>query len=900
MTTQSTQSKDETPSFDNTTSTTTTTTTTTATTALSQAPSHILQDGRFVILPDPSPLERRRYVERSIARHGLLQKYMKTDDKEKDGENNNETTTTTTQGLDGKDAGETAKQTDDKGGATKSEEEDGDDGKSSSQAPAKVHPLVLASARLGNDGINELNRSINLSTLVQTGEYFSMSNIVADSALEMAMTEAATAAAADSSKGTTGSTEASKSGGGDGGSTSASESTKTGSTATGAAAKAAATAGSVPTAKNDDMHQSQRIAAAYILKRKYAHFRQSAGQLQQHCERLKSAIVAEHRPLNRLRQLRTHWRLVAPEHGTRAAPHATRPTEVLAVDVDLYHHSSLSSSLVAGATASSVQAPTPQQHQPGRLARRVPRYATVELKSNYRVDLDTTQWKKKMKMEDTGNTETKASLNNKKKESTTTTDDNDVAMKNAGDEATEEKRSQDDGKNSSKDKNNSMNKDDDVIDEDYSETALWTRAEPFSIADPTLGKIDADFDPSKVAMLTLEFAIEKPSTGFCISACLQPLFAMENTTTTTNPVDNTTNQDTTHLDAKAAADTQVLVALQHSLFCSKMFDSIRREVASDTKEVGQVRTMASQSERSTIWVSSQNELQFLPTPGAMVKGDLDLRQPVSVVHCHEGEVMVQLDCEYTLRIKLVEAANDKYSPQEERGANGAGESGQAQKDADASGAHTRSQLLALCRSLMLYAQEIFHAHSLHQDKLRKEEEKERESTPTSGFALKRKDREETSPRILQSCICLGSKILMERRIRQTLESVQVWLASNLEALSNSGSTDVTISTQQQKPRRLHTEWLSLSALDPHAQFTTQLTGTNWYVDVHLYGDRLTVTSFQPPPPLLLQQQRHASSNNIHDHHTDALDHYRKVDFHSDMEFELFLKRALRRQLQQST
>ncbi|KAL7559019.1 hypothetical protein ACA910_016364 [Epithemia clementina (nom. ined.)] len=185
-------------------------------------------------------------------------------------------------------------------------------------------------------------------------------------------------------------------------------------------------------------------------------------------------------------------------------------------------------------------------------------------------------------------------------------------------------------------------------DEGYSEKALWTRAEPFAMADPmlgkidmadpTLGKIDADFDPTKVAMLTLEFAIEKPSTGFCSSACLQPF------------VVGTSNPDETN-----ASDSRVLVALQHSLFCSKVFDSIRREVASDTEEVGQVRTIASQSERATLWIYSKNEQLFLPPPGSMVKGDLGLGQPVAVVHCHEGEVMVQLDCEFTLRIKLVEA-----------------------------------------------------------------------------------------------------------------------------------------------------------------------------------------------------------------------------------------------------
>eukprot|EP00537_Pseudo-nitzschia_pungens_P001830 CAMPEP_0172373694 /NCGR_PEP_ID=MMETSP1060-20121228/52874_1 /TAXON_ID=37318 /ORGANISM="Pseudo-nitzschia pungens, Strain cf. cingulata" /LENGTH=144 /DNA_ID=CAMNT_0013100099 /DNA_START=208 /DNA_END=639 /DNA_ORIENTATION=+ len=39
-------------------------------------PSHILEDGRLIYLPTPNALERTRFFERSIARHGLLQADM--------------------------------------------------------------------------------------------------------------------------------------------------------------------------------------------------------------------------------------------------------------------------------------------------------------------------------------------------------------------------------------------------------------------------------------------------------------------------------------------------------------------------------------------------------------------------------------------------------------------------------------------------------------------------------------------------------------------------------------------------------------------------------------------------------------------------------------------------------
>ena len=106
-------------------------------------PSHILEDGRFIYLPPPNDGERSRFFERSIARHVLLQADMaetqtetKTEDKEKD--------------------------------------KDDDDDKT---AP-KIHPLAVASARLQANGLAELNRAINLSQLVTTGEYFGLTNIV--------------------------------------------------------------------------------------------------------------------------------------------------------------------------------------------------------------------------------------------------------------------------------------------------------------------------------------------------------------------------------------------------------------------------------------------------------------------------------------------------------------------------------------------------------------------------------------------------------------------------------------------------------------------------------------------------------------------------------------------------
>uniref|UniRef100_A0A6U3DUA1 Mediator of RNA polymerase II transcription subunit 17 n=1 Tax=Entomoneis paludosa TaxID=265537 RepID=A0A6U3DUA1_9STRA len=307
-----------------------------------------------------------------------------------------------------------------------------------------------------------------------------------------------------------------------------------------------------------------------------------------------------------------------------------------------------------------------------------------------------------------------------------------------------------------------------------------------------------------------------------------------------------------------------------------MFDAIRREVASDTEEVGQVRTTASAVERATLWVSTsgsahnqQEQQQFLPTPGAMVRGDLGLGQGIAVIHCHEGEVMIQLDSEYTLRIKLVEAARKGEDHKS---------SLQNNDTAGSSGGHTPAQLLVLCRALMLHAQEIYHAHSLRQDEARqREEEAEQAKQATSSFALRRKARQATSPRILQKCTCLGSKMLMERRVRGTLKQVQEWMKQSL----------LPSMPQMTEPIRLQVQWLPLSALDSHAQFTVSLVTANddnhhclWYVDVHLTGEKLSVTSFSSAAPAW----------------SSSAAEYRKVDFYSEQELQLFLQHAIRNQL----
>ena len=229
--------------------------TNTANISLSIPPSHCLEDGRFVFLPPPNAAERSNFFERSIDRHGLLQSDMTTTDQH---------------------AQKKIREGD------KDRDDDKDDGitNNDDKTRVKVHPLAVASARLQSNGLNELNRAINLATLVSTGDFFSYTNVVDPSF----------------------------------------ESDATGTMTTNSDRKLRT---------NDSAEATtERTEALFSLKRKRAQFEKASQVLQRHERRIWAGIQAQHVIDRRLFQLRQQWRLVAPEHGTRARLHAARTNEV--------------------------------------------------------------------------------------------------------------------------------------------------------------------------------------------------------------------------------------------------------------------------------------------------------------------------------------------------------------------------------------------------------------------------------------------------------------------------------------------------------------------------------------------------------------------------------------------
>lgn len=678
------------------------------------APSHILEDGRFVYLPPPNVVEKSRYFERSIARHGLLEADMTKEQQQ------SSTTTPAT----------TADTTDPTSVNSQQPQQDED------KTAPKVHPLAVASAKLQASGLAELNRAINLAQLVSTGEYFGLSNVI-DPTLEGRGTNQSSA-------------EESKSG----------------------------------TGASVSMQQVDAVKSTFVLKRKRSQFQKATVVLARHEKRLKAAIQAQSVLDRRLFQLRQQWRLVAPEHGTRARLHAARPTEVVAIDVDVYDRDRVGGGNQALKGSSLGQ----RQTLAGRLASRVPRFATIELKDDFKV-VD---------------------------ENTKSTNEENGELDMEVDEVSESKFEEK------------------GIDQDL---AKFTRAEPFAVADPTLGRVVENFDPSKVPMLNLQLDIQKSSTGFLQSCCLEPMTTL-----------GVARGETTEY----SQDEELLVTLQHSLFCASLFESIRSELDPPSDQNPTQFSPLQRNLPTVAWLSCESEQNFLPPPNRLVGGRYGLT-PLSVVHCHEGEVKVQLDSEYTLGIKLVEANVETEQTTTNPPTLSESDIHNNKSTADVSGSQTPKQLHALCRSLLLHAQDVYHRHSLYLREREKQKALEEKAKGEEPRGLARITKEDIPDKawILQSCVSLGAKMLFEKRVRKTLIRLSTWL-------------------KHRTHEKLEVDWLALSVFELESHFT--LAFRHLVLDVNIARDGMTVTRI------------------------DEEGSHRKTHFHSEQEFEIFTRMELQRQL----
>ena len=535
--------------------------------------------------------------------------------------------------------------------------------------------------------------------------------------------------------------------------------------------------------------------------------------------------------------------------------------QVIAVDVDVYDRDR-----VHGGNQALMGGNRSKIGLAGRLASRVPRFATIELRDTYRVPE-----RKEDNDENETNDDDKKSDNDDAANNTKKSPTRDVEMKDAEEEDTE--KNEKENKTNNLDTNNKSDGDvvmrDSTLEEnnvdkqaffdskdakDESHAAKWTRAEPFAVADPTLGRVIENFDPSKIPMLNLQLEIQKSSTGFLQSACLEPM-----TTISKDNNENTNNKNGPEDSSIHNNDEDLLISLQHSLFCANLFESMRSELDPDSSSAtttgggrngpNSFSARRPRTAQNMAWLASESEENFVAPPSYLVGKNAGRGLgALSVVHCHDGEVKVQLDSEYQLCLKLIEA-NAEQSVQSKS------QSQKTKQQDVCSGSQSPAQLHAFCRALLLYAQDVYHRHSLYlheREKKMRQDELAKGDAPRGLARIKKEDLPEKA-RILQSCVSLGAKMLFEQRIRKAMSRVSKWLQTKYE-------------------ERFTVEWLALSMFDLHSKFT--ICCRQLVVDGIVSRDTLTMTKV-----------------------TDDTEDYRKVHFRTEIEFELYLKLELKRQMQ---
>ena len=255
------------------------------------------------------------------------------------------------------------------------------------------------------------------------------------------------------------------------------------------------------------------------------------------------------------------------------------------------------------------------------------------------------------------------------------------------------------------------------------------------------------------------------------------------------------------------------------------------------------RTAASSTAVGAAWLAGGTDRTFLPAPTRMdgaASTEGGLGGTICVVHCHQGEVKVRLDAEYDLTVKLVEAGTVRRSSvgsSSPAGDQATTDGADANPDTADSGRDSGSQsaayLRTLCRALLLHAQSAYHDHSLRMHAramaVAAAEAAKAQSGLPPGLARRRKDAQEERPLILGGVLALGGKMLVERKVRESLRKLSRYVGQQ-------------VTTSSGMPNRLVVEWLTLSMFDAKSYFTASV-GPAFTVDVCIDAAGMTVTSF---------------------------------------------------------
>lgn len=266
--------------------------------SIREPPAHIIADGSRVFLPPPSAQEKAFFFSRSVVKHNLLES-------DKSGRINEK--------LDMND----------------------EDDDSQIDDSNYVHPLAKASAVIEANGISELSKAINLSSLVHIGEYFTLENIVDSSWI-------------------------------------AEKSDKTSVVRSASRTSVRHVSSAVISDGDKVIHEEDlKLRSNFVLKRKQKQFFDAKEVLYQHHKRLKVSCNAQRVIDRRLIELRGKWRIAVPEHPSIPIP--VRPDEVVCIDVDIYSENQIG-------------------EKSENISKKVPKYATIELSDDFDV---TTEFKRR-------------------------------------------------------------------------------------------------------------------------------------------------------------------------------------------------------------------------------------------------------------------------------------------------------------------------------------------------------------------------------------------------------------------------------------------------------------------------------------------------------------------------
>ena len=586
--------------------------------------------------------------------------------------------------------------------------------------------------------------------------------------------------------------------------------------------------------------KENQLRSKYVLKRKYHQYKSSSQLFQNQYKKLKVVTTTQHTIDSRLLELRKRWRLNVPNHGVHVE-YPIQPCDVIAVDVDIYARRGDDDDDEEGDDHDEEY----KKNKSSVLAK-VPRFATIELSNEYNIRQQLERHHRHNHHGHDGHEEVKSKEEEEELANREKKDQNDEPQENKVGtgiiSSSLPSTIQDTIAHPFLVTESALNNDFQLQHDRNHKLPMLTLLFQIEKASTGFKQSITLSSNSSTTTTTTTTATDSPSSA---SSSSSPSSSSAETLASNDEKD-ITKSIIDHKTKQLKDDELLIQSLQHSLFCASVFDSIRQEITNDhhyqqgrathhrqrhqqqqqnkqqqqqqqrqqqfgkknsttaKNTINNSNTAKSTNTRQQIaWLSSEMEDSFLPAPSLMAGGGQQNAQtqlnnlqdeadvlnnekpnsPLSVIYCHEGQVKVQLDSEYSLMIKLVDVNNSDISNDT---------SLVVVQEVKGSGSQSPEQLRLLCRLLLLQAQLVYHESMEKQVTKQSNESNKKEDEASKSVSIdysaglygrgstrlvnrfrqdqrKRKSKETKRPNILQSCVCLGKKNILERKVRQALK-----------------------------------------------------------------------------------------------------------------------------------